>query len=160
MTKENINWDELRKKVDADLQRDIDEEISNVKSINNKYPEKGTVHFKTTAVYVNPFNPWGVKEEENQFWGMDSDTLEDEDFKDEGGELPELDSKEISKIVWNNRARPFSLVCKHLEDGSGDYDEGYIYPLTDNQEVCLCQDCNRELASKILEQLATEIFIK
>ena len=35
-----------------------------------------------------------------------------------------------------------------------------VYPIDDDQELCLCPECNMVLASKVLEQLALETFLK
>ena len=47
------------------------------------------------------------------------------------------------------------IECKHTEK------EGrYHYDIGDNQELWLCKDCNMNLASEIMKQLAIEVFVK
>jgi len=129
-------------------------------------------------------------EEEEEEEDEDEEEEDEEDEEDEEELLDDsfdVSPKQISKIAWNNhnveRSRnPFwgpkitykreeikedeledeneetySMECIHL---NGDDDEIYIYPISDGQELCLCKNCNMMLASKILEQLALETFLK
>lgn len=50
----------------------------------------------------------------------------------------------------------YTMECIHL---NGDDDEVYIYPIDDDQDICLCKQCNMTLAGKILEQMAIETFM-
>lgn len=67
--------------------------------------------------------------------------------------------KEKESVNKNNQKY---IQCIHLEEDSDMYDndEGvYIYPMSKDQDIYLCNNCNRELASKIMEQIATELFL-
>lgn len=169
----NIDWDDLKLKVDADLQEelkkvqeDIKEELRILQNIVDEYPGEGIVHLNNVP-----------KEKDNYY--------------DEGGEL---EDGFVQELTWNKNPKPtprdgmlyeeydtpkyedctcdmcdeddeygcgppkeYSLECKHIQDN--DYDDIYIYPIDDEQELCLCKQCNMILASKMLEQLALEIFL-
>lgn len=195
----NINWDELKRKVDADLQKDIDEEtrivndieyvfgrgkgIVNLKDSNNHF----YTHLNPKNVNVDPFNLFGRKEDdeeteedEEEIDYEDDDYLDendDEDYNDEGGEIPQIsqkdveyDQRSIEQYAWNNKdnqrvtkeqsSRKKDIQCDHVANEFESYNgDVYIYPLSPGQDICLCKDCHRELASKIMEQLAMEMFL-
>lgn len=112
-------------------------------------------------------------------------TYQDEtDYNDEHGFLdPSLDNtnnifydeKTLSELAWNKKPQikedynyldferfnigteQLDIKCRHFdEEQTG---ETYIFPINDNQRVCLCKYCNANLASKMLEQLALETFM-
>jgi len=203
----NINWDDLKKKVDQDIQNDVDEEVSAVKDIEEKegkFPGIIRIRSKFNMGLPNKAIIFGEDSEE--------DSEEDQDYEDEGGELPELTEEQISKIAWNNNdegesRNPFwkpritykreeliptpipeeeeefqdaldlfettkaeyeneseeengkySMECLHIDDSNES--DIYVYPIDEDQELCLCPDCNSKLAGQMLEQLALEFFTK
>ena len=202
----NIDWDELKKKVDADLQKDINVEVQTAKDIeygigrgngiiNLKYPspeEYFSTHLHPINTDIDPFNLFGKQNdsdedednieyepedsEEDEEYQDDEDTDEDtdEDYDDEGGLLPisnnnreEVSQEDIEKYAWNNKTEEVEnkinehdIQCIHLIDILSDYnDDVYIYPLNNDQDIHLCKQCNMNLASKIMEQLALEMFL-
>jgi len=50
-----------------------------------------------------------------------------------------------------------NIKCKHKKDLN---EEGYCYDISSDQNLWLCKDCNMNLASEILKQLAIEVFVK
>jgi hypothetical protein len=180
MEKENINWQELKEKVDADIQKDIDNEIQTVKDINFLFgDEKGITNLKPIDVNIDPFNLWGNQNNEDENieseGSEDNECEEDEseeddsediassydcDYCDQGGFI--CPHSEIEKCAWNNADKKSDIECIHLsnKDNLDKYnDDVYIYPINKEQDISLCKDCNRELASKIMEQMATELFL-
>jgi hypothetical protein len=192
---ENINWDELKKKVEADLQNDINNEVQTIKDINDVLGEdKGIVHLRDLHlaktlknpesdaffscsltpknIDIDPFNLWGTSEEEDTDDTVNEDNEDneeevdyscDQDYLDQGGFI--CPHSEIEKYAWNNADKQDinnknDIYCIHLSNENDSYkDDVYIYPLSDKQDICLCNNCNRELAAKIMEQIATELFI-
>jgi len=187
MEKEKINWDELKKKVDDDIQKDIDNEIQTIKDINTNLGDDNRIlNLKTTDIDIDPFNLWaGVDiEEKDKNEELDEDEIDDENFEEEVDETDEDEERdenysscfcdycdqgglidphsEIEKYAWNNAEKKSDIECIHLssKEKINTYDDDvYIYPINKEQDICLCRDCNRELASKIMEQMALEMFI-
>ena len=79
---------------------------------------------------------------DNDFEEDDIDSEQDEESKD--------DDKEANY-------KKNEILCKHFNDRV--LETQYIYPLNDTEDILLCEQCHRELAAKIMEQLALEIFI-
>lgn len=46
------------------------------------------------------------------------------------------------------------MECRHYRG------TGYTYPLNKKDELSLCENCNRVLASKIMSQIVAEVFCK
>jgi hypothetical protein len=73
--------------------------------------------------------------------------------------------KDGLKAITNNLTKAkkipqeIEILCRHFDNKSQGVDPVYIYPINDYQKICLCDTCNANLASKMLEQLALETFI-
>jgi len=90
-----------------------------------------------------------------------------EDLKDEVKDLKDevKDAESYIEVLEErddrfkdeDKMEKYSMECIHITDNNP---EGYIYPIDEDQELCLCPECNMILASKVLEQLALETFIK
>ena len=180
----NIDWNDLKKKVDADLQADIDAEAQAANDvsllfgkekgiINLKIPSDGTLksqikndyfssHLVPRNVDIDPFNLWGNdSEDESEEDEEELDENDDWDYNDEDGELPEVSQRSIEKYAWNNHstANKDDIYCKHLTDQEEYKGDTYLYPICKDQDICLCKECNMILASKIMEQMALEMFL-
>ena len=244
----NINWDELKEKVDADLQKDIDEETQNIDSITENenwnltrcedylnpfmmaQPEKKIIYLKNGKINLveSEDDVEEDAEDEEESEDDDLDYIDDEDYSDDyddqGGFLPnthtngalskDSSQEEIEAYAWNKCAPRFNndrkltlpigmqksgdiekyllnleepgmhpelkdnndiiigrdktnqkeiladIQCIHLSKNLDSCDDTvYIYPLSPGQDICLCSDCNRNLASKIMEQMALEMFL-
>lgn len=207
----SIDWKKLHELVEADEEREIQEECIRVKEeeLNRKACDIAQPGVK--------INWWGGsesvantgKQEFRDVFNLGRDMKKDfkfmfdalfpgvqdpgrrkqdpdygTDFKDEGGFLndqtkggflPE-DKKAIEKAAWNSKVvigpNITELKCPHYveENGDGSDDSademiGYSYPLYEDTEeeqvnVHLCEECNAILASKMMEQLALELFAK
>jgi len=156
----NIDWGELKKKVDADLQNDINEELQTIKDLENAnlIDGSGIINLKLSSPDINDESAMNFSF--------------DEDFNDEGGFLNDEESKYIQGIAWNKCCNAEDscanndqcgccsaknvIRCSHIESKP---DSEYIYPIDGINELWLCKECNMLLASKILEQLALETFM-
>ena len=131
-----IDWEKLRELVDADLQKQIDEEVSTVRSIQDKYGKEGIIYLDSDSDSVSD----SVSDSEHAF---------DELFK-----TPQLEECYCEHCNSEN----YLIKCKHLSNNNiGEY---YVYPLNDRQEIYLCKECHIDLSKKILEQLTLEILTK
>ena len=114
--KECIDWEELHKKVDADLQNDIDNEIQSAKDIDFIFgKENGITNLKNSNtifstgiipknIHINPFNMW-EKAPFKETVEVKDDTEESEnsdyDFQDQGGFINS--QEDIERLAWNNK---------------------------------------------------------
>lgn len=55
--------------------------------------------------------------------------------------------------------KKINIECVHVNLSKYKDRSIYIYELPDKQTIYLCPDCNMILAGKIMEQLATEVFL-
>jgi hypothetical protein len=176
MAEKYIDWTGLKKKVDNDLQEDIDDEIQTVNDIieRENLDIKNMFNKNKGIIYLNDTDK--DDSEEDSEWDNESDDddqeLDDNDF----GLLPDnFSKKDISGIAWNNKQEDSkvdanercscnlkNIECIHLAEDDFDEDDDddmYIYPINEDQDLCLCNECNKSLSAKIIEQMAKEMFL-
>ena len=178
----NIDWDDLKQKVDADLEEElkqeqeaIKEELKILQNIVDEYPGRGIVNLDYTPKEEEDYFDEGGEledgfvqeltwnkypqptERHNIFSECDCNLCNEEDEEDEEDEDDDEYDEEDDDEYNCGPPKKYSLECKHIQ--KDDYENIYIYPIDDEQELCLCTQCNMILASKMLEQLALETFL-
>jgi hypothetical protein len=180
--KGEINWDELKKKVEDGIKEEENEDIYYEDDV-----DEGDVECTECTCGVckkrrgEQDNNIGLPtiEDDDQYDFYDEHGLIDPDDQDIYVDSDDvIDDKEISNLAWNkdtpdlknnflgwgetdsfNLNKSLDIKCRHFDEESKTVNEVYIYPINDMQRVCLCKYCNANLASKIFEQIALETFI-